>query len=254
MRTATSSARRRLVALALLTAPLFLLAPASGQTAEATATPETGTELHLSETAQRRIARDRLRAVLQVQAEGGDPAKIQAEVNRRMAAALAAVKSVSAIEAETGDYTVYREGTPPDRQEPEKWQASQTLILTSKDMAAALGAIGTLQAKGLTVEGLGFDVAPETLRAAQDSLTAEALDALRARADRVAAAMNMTVARYKLLQVGNASEQGGGPPMPMRVMAAKSGTAAPPPAAEAGESTVWLTVDAQIVLRVKAAP
>lgn len=253
MHFATPSPGRRRAAIALLTLPLFLLAPAPGRTAEATAVPETGTEIHLSETARHEIARDRLRAALQVQAEGGDPAKIQAEVNRRMDAALAAVKPVPAVKAETGTYTVYREGPPSDKPEADKWLASQTLILTSKDFTAALGAIGTLQSNGLIVAGLDFDVAPETLRAAEDSLTAEALAALRARADRIAAAMAMTVTRYKLLQVGNATEQGG-PPIPVRMMAAKSSSASPPPVAEAGESTVWLTVDAQIELGPKAAP
>ncbi len=244
---------RRFAAIALLTAPLYLLTPATGRTAEAAATSDTGTELHLSETARREISRDRLRAVLQVQAEGGDPAKIQAEVNQRMDAALAAAKSVPAIKVETGTYAVFREGSPSDKAESEKWLASQTLILTSKDFAVALGAIGTLQSKGLTVEGLGFDIAPETLRAAQDLLTAEALAALRARADRIATTMEMAVTRYKMLQVGNATEQGG-PPMPVRMMATKLSLTAPPPVAEAGESTVWLTVDAQIVLGPKAAP
>ena len=107
---------------------------------------------------------------------------------------------------------------PPTKQRSEKWLASQTLILTSKDFAVALGAIGTLQSKGLTVEGLGFDIAPGNPARSPDSLTAEALAALRARADRIATTMEMAVTRYKMLQVGNATKQGG-PPMPVRMMA-----------------------------------
>lgn len=248
-------AGRRIAAIAIVAAPFVLLAPAQGCAAEATPAPESGTELHLTETVQHQVERDRLRAVLQIQVEGPDPAKIQAEVNRRMTAIVKAAKSVPLIKAETGNYVVYREApTAPDKQEPEKWLASQSLIVTSKEFADALGVIGQMQAKGMTLEGLGFDVSPETLRATQDSLTAEALAALRARAERIAGAMNMAVSRYKLLQVGNATEQGGIAPMPMGMMAAKAGPAAPPPVAEAGESAVWLTVDAQIVLRPKAAP
>jgi predicted secreted protein len=122
------------------------------------------------------------------------------------------------------------------------------MSLTGKDFAAALALVGTLQSSGSLLEGLSFDVAPETLRATEDELTAEALAGLHARAEKITAALKMNVVRYKTVDIGNAMT-GGVPPMPrmMTVTVSKS-AAAPPVQAEAGESTVSVTVQAQVIM------
>lgn len=217
--------------------------PATGET--------TGTVVHLTERAERQMARDRLTAILRADAEGLDPAKVQDEINRRMQGALNQAKGVTTVKVESGSYSVYRQ--PPPAQNPttaEKWVASQTMILTGTDFAPALALIGTLQGAGLTIESLTFDVAPETLRSIQDEMTTEALAALRTRAEHVAAGMSMRVARYKTLDVGNVTTQDIHPPVPIRMMKAAVAAEAPP-ATSAGESTAFLEVDAQVVLDVK---
>jgi predicted secreted protein len=214
-----------------------------------------GTLVHLVERAERQMPRDRLAATLRVEASGIDPAKVQDEVNRRMQAAMVAAKGVAAVKVESGSYSVYRQpSSPPNATGPAKWVAAQTVGLTSTAFGPALGLIGTLQGQGLTIESLAFDVAPETLRAAEDEMTAQALAAVRARAERVAAGMDMRVARYKALDVGNVTTEAFRPPVPLRMMAAKASAAERAPAAEAGEATAFLTVDAQVVLEAKKAP
>jgi predicted secreted protein len=92
-----------------------------------------------------------------------------------------------------------------------------------------------------------FDVAPETLRAQQQALTDEALAALTARADWIAAALGLTVARIQTLNVGNATQPGGGP-RPLFAMRASAEAAAPPPAVAAGDTVIAVTVNAEIAL------
>src|SRR5579871_3679463 len=67
------------------------------------------TVLHLSETAERKVVRDWLRAELRVEENGADPLALQAAVNRRMAAALDRARQVQGIEVETGNYAVDEE-------------------------------------------------------------------------------------------------------------------------------------------------
>src|SRR5215472_15481860 len=74
--------------------------------------PENATLVHLSEPAQRLVARDELRATLRVEAVDADAAKLQADVNRRLAAALAKAKSVTTLRVETSGYSVYPESGP----------------------------------------------------------------------------------------------------------------------------------------------
>jgi predicted secreted protein len=207
--------------------------------------PEEGqTVLHLSQTADRAVRRDRLRAQLRVEAVGSDAKRVQAEINRLMTAALERAKSVTGIKVETSGYGVYEE---QQKSAPSRWHGSQGIILVGGDFAVVLGLVGDLQGTGLAMSGLAFELAPETARAAEDELTSEALTRLRQRAERIASDLQLTLVRLRDVRVGNV---GADPPRPrmMAGMAVGSAEAMPPPAAEAGDATVRVSVDAEIVL------
>jgi predicted secreted protein len=215
----------------------------------AAAEPEPSpTVLQLNQTAERMVPRDRLTINMRVEVAGTDRVRVQAELNRRMSAALDKVKVVRTVEVASGNYQT-EERTPPGSGEkplPPPWHAFQDLILIGRDFAALLNLAGQLQADGLTIGDMNFDVAPETLRAAQRSLTDDALSALTARAREIAETLRLKVARIVTLRVGNATQPLGVRPMMMQARALEA--TAPPPAAAAGNGTIALTVDAEIAL------
>jgi predicted secreted protein len=228
--------RRAALALFLLgwafsTAPLAL-----AQDAE-----QRATVLHLSQSADRNVARDLLRVELRAEETGGDPRSLQAAINRRMAAALDRAKQAQGVRVETGSYGVGQEH-PPNA--PARWRGSQSLILTGKDADAILKLAGALQSDGLMMSSLGYEVSPETVRSAQDELTAEALAALDRRAAAIAESMHLAVLRYRDLRVGNAETEG----RPMPRFAAMAAAAAPPPVAEPGEAVIHVTVEGDLLL------
>jgi len=223
----------------ILLATLPLL-PAAAQTSDASTA---STILHLSEMAQRDVPRDRLRVELAAQSIDTNAAKAQAEVNRRMTAALVRIKSVPDVASETEGYSVYSERSDKG---PLRWHASQSVVLTAKDFAGLLTLVGALQQDGLIVQNMTFELSRDAREAIEQELTDSALQRLRQRADHVAAELGVRVERFRDLQIGNA---GMPPPVPLRAMAAM--TAAPaalPPAAEAGNATVSVTVSADIAL------
>ncbi len=226
---------RRDVAKALLFVGL-LLAPAAAlaQPAESSATV-----LHLSRTAERKVVRDLLRVELRVEETGADPLALQAAVNRRMSAALDRARQVQGIEVETGSYAVDEE-RPPNG--PSRWRASQSLILTSKAADALLKLAGTLQSDGLLMSSMTYEASPETVRGAEEDLTAEALAGLAQRASEIAERVHLSVLRYRDLRVGNAET--GNQPMP-RFAAAMAMAA---PVAEPGEAVIRVTVSADLLL------
>ena len=72
--------------------------------------PDAGlTVLHLTQTAERTIHRDRLRAQLRVEATGSDARRVQADINRAMTTAFEHSKAVAGIKIETSGYSVYEE-------------------------------------------------------------------------------------------------------------------------------------------------
>src|SRR5947209_6592421 len=104
--TNSSSCRRTMAGLAL--AASLLAVPAIA--APAAPPADDGlTVLHLTESADRAIRRDRLHAQLRVEITAANAKQVQADINKRMASALAKVKAVAGIKAETGSYSVYEE-------------------------------------------------------------------------------------------------------------------------------------------------
>lgn len=198
------------------------------------------TVLHLTQTAERTVTRDLLRVELRVDETGADPRAVQAAINRRMAAALDRAHQAQSIRVETGSYSV---GEERPANAPARWRGSQSVILIGKDADTILKLAGVMQSDGVAVSALRYEVSPETVRAAQDELTAEALAELDRRAASVAGHMHLSVLRYRDLRVGNAEAEGR--PVPrFAAMAA----AAPPPAAEPGEAVVRVTIEAELLL------
>jgi predicted secreted protein len=233
---------------AVLWVALFITAPALAE--DPPATPS-GTILHLTQTVERKVTRDRLSVEFRVEATGGNPKSVQAEINRRMTAALAKAKAVSSVKAQTGEYQTYRtnptgaDGKPKGAPE---YQSVQTLSLTGEGFDDLLALAGDLEAQGLLMSGMNFDVLPATLRKVEDDMTADALNRVTERSRLVAANLGMRMARYRDLTVGNVEQPGGMRPPGAVMMARAEPSPMPAPAAEAGEATVSLTISAEIML------
>jgi predicted secreted protein len=227
-----SGAKRVRVFLAIAVV-LFASMPAQAQDVD----PQM-TVLHLSQTAERSVIRDLLRIELRVEETGADARSVQAAINRRMAAALDRVKQVQGVRVETGSYNV---GEERPQNGPTRWRGSQSVILTGKDSDSMLKLAGALQSDGLSTSSLTYDTAPETVRGAEEDLTAEALAALDHRAASIADRMHLAVVRFRDVRVGNA-ETGGGPVPRFAAMAVAA------PVAEPGEATVRVTIEAELLL------
>jgi uncharacterized protein len=221
--------------IALLAAPAAAQQPASAPAA---------TTLHLTQSAERRVVRDRLHVALRAEKTAADPQTVEAAINQAMAAALAQAKQAKGIEVETGSYSVYRE-TPQNG--PAGWSGSQLLLLTGKDAGPLLKLAGTLQSGGFVMSNLAYETSPDVVHAAESDLTAEALSQLGARAETIARQLHLSVLGYRDLTVGNVQNESG--PVP-RVMSAGA-AAMPEPVAAPGEATVRVTVSAEILLGVK---
>lgn len=224
-------------------APLIFLTCMTQAAAQESKVASDAAVLHLTEAAERNVARDRLRIDLASESADPDAAKVQAEINRRMNAALARAKSLPDIAIETNGYSVYQDR--PDKG-PVRWHGSQSMSLTAKDFGALLTLVGALQQDGLVVRGLAPELSREARQSVEDELTDVALVRLQKRADRIAAGLGMKVERFRNLNVGNVVV----PRPPIRAMMAvgPASVSSPPPVAEPGEAVVSVSVDAEIML------
>lgn len=243
--------------LAALSAAILLLASvaacdnAKAQTAQRTL-PDDATLLTLQESAEREVTPDTIRARLVAQATSESAATAQASVNTAMARALSRAKALG-LEVETGSYNTYQENPQRPQNLPAgakppapQWRAQQSLILTSKDDAKLLEAVGALQTEGLALQELGYTLSREQQRAQQDDMFAEALQRLAGRAEKAAAALGMRFEGWARVGLN-----GGVVPRPvmMKSMGMAARADAAPPVAAAGEQTISVNVDGEAILR-----
>ena len=234
----------------MMTAPLLLLAlllaplPAAAQAPETQFNPLFNPLFNLvtlNAQAEKEVPNDLLTAVLAVETEGTDTAKLAEATNRTMQSAIAAARAYRSVQARSGNYQTFPHY---DKQRIVGWRARQELRLASADFAALAELIGKLQAT-LVVTGMTLSVSPEARKQAENALIPEALAAFEERARLVRDAMKAKGHRVRDVQISSA----GAPypvPLPARAMAASS---APGPAVEAGTTRILITVSGTIQLQ-----
>jgi predicted secreted protein len=131
----------------------------------------------LQSDATRAISNDLVQAVLVVEVEDRDPARLADAVNRTMTWALELAREAEDVDVRTGGYStrpVYSKSVLTH------WRGVQELHLETRDAAAVSRLIGAFQAR-LQVRSMNFTLSPERRREAENELIGEALGAFRQR-------------------------------------------------------------------------
>ncbi len=208
------------------------------------------TVLLLSETAERDVTPDVLKARLLVRSLGDTPAKAQNAVNTAMEKALRKVKAAG-LATETTGYHSWEEqehGQDGKPTGPLRWRAQQTLVVTGEAGAKLLETVAALQQDELMLQDLNYELSRGLRRSLEDELTREALARLRARAELAAGAVDRRFDGWRRIRVGETPDQ-----MPVMRMQMAAGMARAkdmaPPVAEPGTRTVRLSVEGEARLR-----
>jgi predicted secreted protein len=220
---------------------LALLGPAG--VAAADNQPPTMPVITLTAAATASVPNDKMYAWLRAEYDNVDPARAAAEINARMAKALARARGSKGIDAETSGYSSYQ---ITEKGQPARWRVTQSLALEGADFAAMAALVSKLQAEDqLLLSGMNFAVSPEARRKAEDALTQQAIKGWHARAQNAANAFGISGWRP-----GRVTIQTGdyGRPQPMMRASAAGMAAAPPVSIEAGNTDVTVSVTGEAVL------
>jgi uncharacterized protein YggE len=227
---------------ALIVAAIGALASAAATHAEAAA-PDNTTILTLSVAGTASHAPDTTVATMSIQNTAPTAAGAQAAVNAAMASALAAAKTIQALQATTGSYDVF----PADTKQS-AWRAQQSLTLRlAAPPNSALASkfrhmIGELQARGMTLDQIGGTLSSAAARVTRTAAIKDAVTQMRAEADATAAALSDRVAAITKVDLTTES-----PFRPM-MMAARVATA-PAPQLQSGTMTEQITLSAIVTLQ-----
>lgn len=202
--------------------------------------------MNLNANEQVQVEQDTLHANLNYSAQGRDRVALQDEVNRKMAEAQG-VLAGSDVESSIQQYRVFQ--VQPNRAirgdaESPVWRAQQSLQLTSQDSAAVLDLVAELQGLGLTMGGMNYSLSNARQEEVADSLMADALAKVSARADAAAAALGKSGVEIVELTMNSGSNGG----FYRAAMTTASAMEVATPVAEPGMSTVTFNVSARAIL------
>lgn len=206
--------------------------------------------LNISATVSEEVEQDLLVATLRYSAENTDATKLQNEINEAMKKALDRAKKEDKeiVKVNTGSYNVYER--TDQRTKEKKWYGQQTLTFKSKDSEKILKLAGDIQEMGLKMVGLNYTLDPKTAVKIQDDLMEVAIKELSSRANRVAKALGKSSAEIRELNTQSnnyvqSSRNFAHAEMAMDMVSSKMAA----PVAEAGESTISLTVNGRAIIK-----
>ena len=217
--------------------------PAAAQSCGPQPPPGSGPPiLHLTANTTVKVQPTILVADLTALARSATAVPAQRRVNQLMAEAKALASASRGIDVVFEDYsTNYVE---EKGRNPAYWTASQTVELRGQSGEAVLDLVGRLQAIGLTINGLDWQVPDEQANAAGREAAIKALTTLRQQAAAAAKALDLHVQGYRSVDLSS------GPfpiaPMP-RFGAAQMVAAMPPPQAIAQTRDITVTVSANVI-------
>lgn len=198
------------------------------------AAAQSETRLRVSETGSVTVPPDEVVATLRIEARAARAAEAQASVNTAMAAALAAARAVAGVRVATGHYSA--------RNNHEKLEvvAQQSLNLRGPEALVAL--VGQLQADGLLLDQITWQLSATAARQGRDEATRAAIRAVQERGAAIARDLGLRVSGMRDLFVESAPDA---QPMMMAARAAN----APAPSVTAEDITVTARVTADLLLR-----
>lgn len=206
------------------------------------------TDLHYNQirfqaAASETVANDRMRAVLTVQDEDDDAARLADRINQTMAWALQQSKAQKGIEVRSGGYS-----TQPiyNKNALSGWRASQELILEGGDFGQISKLIGVLQQR-LQLTTVSFSIAPETRAAVERKLIDQALDSFKQRAEQVR--KNIGTSGYRIVELNINTEDMPVQPYPVMRAEAASYKSVAEPSFEGGNSDVRVNVNGTVQLQ-----
>ena len=220
--------------------------------------PDGHTALNISATENVEVEQDLLVASLRIQKEAKNSKEIQDYINKSMKAALEKIKAVASVKVETGQYYVHpdyryiRKDNGENEQVLDKWRGSQTVTIKGKTAEDILNLAGELQDMDFMMNGLNYQLSPEKYEEIRDGLMEVTIKKLNERAKRVGKALgkeNVDLVEINVDAMDNT-------PRPMMYARAEMSMASDSgmqkmaaPVAEAGESTVSMSISARAIIR-----
>ncbi len=192
----------------------------------------------LTASAGMQVDNDRMTILLQAEAEKPNATAASAEVNARMAKALAIAGAVPSVTAKTLSYSTDQ---VMEKGRMVRWRVTQLLQMETADFAAGANLATRLQDEGLLLVSLTFGISPEARRKAIAKLQHDALMEWQSLARQAAVSMGYASHTPGRLTIST----GDAGPRPRYAVKAMTAMAADSVTVSAGSSEMVVTVSGE---------
>ncbi len=225
---------------------MCLAVAAAGVAAQSSPAPANVVALEASGEVE--VAQDWVSITLAATREGADAATVQGALKDDVSRALEVAHrggagEGEALQVQTSGFSLYPRASQDGK--PMTWQGTAGIVLQGTDVAAVSALAGRIP--GLAVRQVAFGLSPQARAQAGDQARRAAIRQFRARAAEITREFGFGSYTLGEVRVGEASGAPG-QPRPMVAMAMRADAAAPVPA-EAGRSTVSVTVSGSVQMR-----
>ena len=197
------------------------------------------------------LPNDRMHAWLRAEAESPSAATAAAEVNARVAKALARIKAVPGVKVSTSGYATNQ---IVEKLKPTRWRVAQSVKLEGADFPALAALIAKLQDEdAMLLSGMSFALSEDARKLAEDGVTQQAIKSWQQRAQNAAQGLGYGAWRAGRVNV-QTSDAGRPYPMMARGESMAMAASAPPLPVEAGTTDVNVTVSGEAVLDAPRPP
>ncbi len=236
---------------ALLSILFFLLlAPVVPVMADAAA----GTHVTLTAQADELLPNDEVAVYFRIEAQGAKADILRNKVNRISRVVGERLKREQGVTLSTLGRRmepVWHYDSVAHRQVQDGWRLVQSVQAVSTELDAVPDWVDAIERAGAHLDSLHFQVSHHAMDIARERLRARAIAEFRGRA--AASAKALDASSFRILNLNTASTMP--QPRPMQAMAlARVAPAAAPPALEAGETRITVTVSGEILLPEKSYP
>jgi predicted secreted protein len=201
--------------------------------------------IELHSTASAEVDNDTLIAVLYAQKEGSEPGQLSNSVNQLVSQAVKQAKGREGIKVQTLGYQ-----TSPIYQQKRLtgWRVRQSIRLQSTNSDRLSELLNKLQSS-LALDSISYAISPAQREKVEESLTLQAIDTFRKRAELVTKQFGRT--KYRLVEMKiEASDRAVRPFSRRTSMMALGGAAEAAPTLEAGTQTVRIEITGTIELQI----
>lgn len=212
---------------------------------------ERKTILNLSETAEKEVEQDRIRATLRIQEEARENTMVQNRINKAMQEGVEIAKKYNTIKVSTGRYNVNERYNNKLRTN-DGWKGSQEIILDSENKDDILELVQKLQKQGFNMSGMSYYLSRDKAASYRTELINEALKRVQ---DRAASVSKQLGAKHWHIGSVDVSGSNNARPM-MRTMGAmkmslNESADMVAPVVESGEDRVNVSIRVAVVLDMR---